>query len=88
MALKKTITLRDSFDEMRDIPDVYIKVNAVSGGKDQMVIDVVFFKSGAEGNRLKNAGYIFKPELEGDNFIKQAYKHLKSLPEFAGATDC
>jgi len=88
MAFKKTITLRDSFDEMRDIPDVYIKVNAVSGGKDQMVIDVVFFKSGAEGKRLKNAGYIFKPEIEGDNFIKQAYKHLKSLPEFAGATDC
>ena len=49
MALKKTITLRDSFDEMREIPNTYIKVNAVSGGKDQMVADVVFFKGGADG---------------------------------------
>jgi hypothetical protein len=26
--------------------------------------------------------------LDGDNPIKQAYDHLKTLPEFAGATDC
>ena len=88
MALKKTITIRDSFDEMREIPDVYIKVNAVSGGKNQMVIDVVFFKSGADGKRLKNAGYIFKPDLAGKNFIAQAYDYIKTLPEFSGATDC
>lgn len=27
-------------------------------------------------------------QLNGDNPIKQAYDHLKTLPEFAGATDC
>jgi hypothetical protein len=27
-------------------------------------------------------------DLSGDNPIRQAYLHLKSLPEFAGATDC
>ena len=26
--------------------------------------------------------------IAGDNPIKQAYAHLKTLPEFAGATDC
>jgi hypothetical protein len=26
--------------------------------------------------------------LDGGNPIKQAYEHLKTLPEFAGATDC
>jgi hypothetical protein len=26
--------------------------------------------------------------FDGDNPIKQAYAHLKTLPEFAGATDC
>lgn len=26
--------------------------------------------------------------IDGDNPIKQAYKHLKTLPEFAGASDC
>lgn len=26
--------------------------------------------------------------LEGENPFKQAYEHLKTLPEFAGAIDC
>jgi hypothetical protein len=26
--------------------------------------------------------------IDGDNPIKQAYTHLKTLPEFSGATDC
>jgi len=26
--------------------------------------------------------------LEGENPIKQAYEHLKTLSEFSGATDC
>lgn len=26
--------------------------------------------------------------IDGENPIKQAYKYLKTLPEFAGATDC
>jgi hypothetical protein len=27
-------------------------------------------------------------DIEGDNPIKQAYEHLKTLPEFEGAIDC
>lgn len=27
-------------------------------------------------------------DIAGDNPIAQAYEHLKTLPEFAGATDC
>lgn len=27
-------------------------------------------------------------DIEGENPTKQAYEHLKTLPEFAGATDC
>jgi hypothetical protein len=27
-------------------------------------------------------------DLTGDNPIRQAYKYLKTLPEFAGAVDC
>jgi hypothetical protein len=34
------------------------------------------------------AYYKFAPNLDGANFIKQAYEHLKTLPEFSGATDC
>jgi hypothetical protein len=31
---------------------------------------------------------MFFPSLEGNNFIAQAYEHLKTLPEFEGAEDC
>jgi hypothetical protein len=30
----------------------------------------------------------FIPDMEGGNFIKQAYLYLKTLPEFADAVDC
>jgi hypothetical protein len=32
--------------------------------------------------------FVFAPNLDGPNFIKQAYEHLKTLPEFDGAVDC
>jgi hypothetical protein len=31
---------------------------------------------------------MFTHNLAGKNFIAQAYDHMKTLPEFAGATDC
>ena len=37
---------------------------------------------------VEEQDYSFKPTLDGDNFIQQAYNHLKTLPEFAGSTDC
>lgn len=32
--------------------------------------------------------YQFEVNLDGPNFIAQAYEHLKTLPEFSDATDC
>jgi hypothetical protein len=32
--------------------------------------------------------YVSAYDIDGDNPIAQAYLHLKTLPEFAGATDC
>ena len=33
-------------------------------------------------------GYSCAYDITGENPIKQAYLHLKSLPEFADAVDC
>jgi hypothetical protein len=30
----------------------------------------------------------FVPDLDGQNFIAQAYVHFKALPQFANAVDC
>jgi len=62
----------------------YIKVLFVNATKDKASA-CVSFKDG-ENEFQKN--YDFTVNLEGGNFIKQAYDHLKSLPEFAGAQDC
>jgi hypothetical protein len=37
---------------------------------------------------VADARYAIPYDIDGDNPIRQAYLHLKSLPEFAGATDC
>lgn len=95
MALQKTITISGQgsvFNGESSIPvgniskdiDAYIKVLTVSGSKEELNIAVLF--SDHSVNFRQN--YNFTPDLDGHNFIKQAYLHLKTLPEFGGAIDC
>jgi hypothetical protein len=65
--------------------DVYFKVASVSGGKEAMQALVIGI---CGGSPICNESYSFTPDLSGANFIAQAYQYLKTLPEFAGATDC
>lgn len=67
-----------------NIADAYIKVERVSGSKDMVTADVIM----TSGDMRQMVHCKFAPNLDGANFIKQAYEHLKTLPEFAGATDC
>lgn len=64
--------------------DCYIKVQNVKADKENAVADVIF----KSGESLFTNFYKFPLDLIGGNPIKQAYEHLKTLPEFAGATDC
>lgn len=66
------------------LKDAYVKVDTVSGSKEQQKIAVII--SQGENEFVKH--YSFTPDLKGTNFIKQAYEHLKTLPEFEGAVDC
>lgn len=63
--------------------DAVIKVNSVTGSKEAATADVRFIV----GNNSFAKPYKFTPKMDGDNFIKQAYLHLKTLPEFNGAQD-
>jgi hypothetical protein len=40
------------------------------------------------GEQIQRVVSTFIPSLDESNFIRQAYQHLKTLPEFAGAVDC
>ena len=65
--------------------DSYIKVSNVNGNKNNIEFIVSYLNDNVEIGFKK---FNFAPVLNGDNFIKQAYLHLKTLPEFADAVDC
>ena len=65
----------------------YFKVSQVSATKEKAVATVhAMIESG--GSVIDRKDYTFVCNLNGANFIAQAYNYLKTLPEFAGATDC
>jgi hypothetical protein len=95
MALKKTFTLTGKSQPSGDFwvgsakeetltSELYVKVATVASSKDGATAQVTFASDAVNG--LKT--YIFTPNMDGGNIIKQAYEHLKTLPEFAGAVDC
>ena len=67
--------------EMNLTKDLYIKVVSVQGTKETVAANVTF------SDTSKTSVYEFTPDLNGGNFIKQAYEHLKTLPEFSDAID-
>lgn len=87
MALSKTIELVSNFGDTSVFNNPYIAIKKIEGYKDNILINVIF-KKAKDNVVLKQEYYSFAPALEGDNFIKQAYLYLKTLPEFADAIDC
>ena len=92
MALQK-----DYYNSRFDVTksDCYWKIavdDGIQGGKAQLRGRLICFPDQATADT--NAGeysafdFQFTPDLESaDNFIKQAYEYLKTLPEFSGAID-
>lgn len=87
MALKQKIT-----ENIRLVGNVelsaYISVESITGGKGAMLADVRYTKDSKDGDLIKVCQFSFIPNMDGENFISQAYQHLKTLPEFFGAVDC
>jgi hypothetical protein len=86
MALEKNVTVvKQNFAGELVAKNAYWKITKLAGSKHLMNVEIDAFV-----NNEKIDGYIssFVPNLEGKNFIAQAYDHLKTLPNFANATDC
>lgn len=89
MALAKPIQVTDSFGDQKTFQNAYIRVENVSGNKTRMMAEIKVYKDAASTTKpIKQLVEKFAPDLGGSNLIAQAYAHLKTLPEFAGATDC
>lgn len=84
MALRKTATSIHGFL----CESAYHRVEGVRfDGKTKILFQVRTYKepsSASFADRAYECGY----SIDGANPIAQAYAHLKTLPEFAGATDC
>ena len=85
MALKKTVKTQQGFDAI----DAYHRVESLSLiDKTRMFFQVRSYKDGEGLPSFSDAAYESAYDLQGQNPIAQAYAHIKTLPEFAGATDC
>jgi hypothetical protein len=85
MALEKTVQTEYGFIA----ENAYHKVCNViiSNGKTMSYrVNVFANKNNSISFQVKDFNCDY--DIQGDNPIKQAYKHLKTLPEFVGATDC
>jgi len=67
----------------------YVKVEQIQASKLSAIANVVFH-SADKTIGLDTKQYIFTPSVAtgATNFIEQAYVYLKTLPDFAGFTDC
>lgn len=89
MALQKNIELPNGIT----VDNAYIRIDTVSGYKDEITISVNSYV--AQQAFVEGKGYLiqeyhkFVPSVEegSENFIKQGYLYLKTLPEFADAID-
>lgn len=71
-----------------DIQNGYWRISHVELiDKSNMIFEVSGY---ANPNKhcLSNISYSCVYDITGENPIKQAYEYLKTLPEFANATDC
>ena len=84
MALQKTIQTIYGVT----INDAYHRVENVSLlNKNALKFDLASYAD-KDSAAIVNKQYISDYDLNGENPIKQAYLHLKTLPEFADAIDC
>ena len=88
MALQLSlIETREQFSGQLVFDDAYWKLNQISGTKNKITF-FVQVQGSKGGPVLALKEYSFVPDMDGGNFIKQAYQFLKTLPEFSDATDC
>ena len=97
MALQKVVqisgesVLRTDFgfvsngEKTIDVP-MYIKVQSVQGDKSNVAALVVYSSEKCTFQKTFSVPVVV--DENSQNFIKQAYEHLKTLPEFAGAANC
>jgi hypothetical protein len=85
MAFKKTTTTTQGFTAN----NAYFRVEEVKlVNKNKIAFSIRGYKDNSGLPAFEDCSLSCDYDIEGKNPIAQAYNHLKTLPEFAGATDC
>jgi len=83
MALQKTVTTAHGIE----VNNAYHRVENLSLPEKTRMTFVVRSKVDPKKPAFSSKEFSFAYDIDGQNPIKQAYEYLKTLPEFAGATD-
>jgi hypothetical protein len=85
MAFTKTATTPCGFSAA----NAYHRVEGVKlDTKTSVSFRVRSYKENSNIPHFEDVGYSCVYDLNGENPITQAYRYLKTLPEFEGAVDC
>jgi hypothetical protein len=89
MALTKSVEkIVSGFDSKLIASNAYWRIDKLEGNKTLMTALANAYKDADSNVIIDSFLFSFVVQIEGRNFIAQAYDHLKTQPEFAGATDC
>lgn len=84
MAISKTVMTPHGIE----VQNAYHRVEGLTfQSKNKLKFQVRTSLDGVKPH-FDDAAYECEYDIQGDNPIRQAYKHLKTLPDFAGAVDC
>jgi hypothetical protein len=84
MALEKSVQSNFGFN----VEKAYIRVENLTLESKDKARCIVKFYADKEMHPFDVQSFLFDYLINGSNPIAQAYEHLKTLPEFSGATDC
>jgi len=68
--------------------EAYGQVTSASVTKAGSTAHLIVYSDAGKATAVEARFFEFGYDLDGTNPIKQAYEHLKTLPEFADAVDC
>ncbi len=91
MSLEKTISLIDNLGQEITFSRAYHRVRVAYEASSKMLhpaVEIFSLKGGALIDVRSAPAFLADFSGSAPNFIAQAYAHLKTLPEFAGAVDC
>jgi hypothetical protein len=70
------------------VRNAYCRVEQIAITKTHINFVVKSYVNPEKFKKFFEKSYVCNYDLSGVNPIAQAYEHLKTLPDFAGATDC